>query len=94
MKLLVAATLLSVPAHSGRLNSHAASSGEFSALTMAMLKAPRLRNRRRLLTRSGLCPDCEKPKTAWPLTFSGACCRVTTDIGSDATGTPTCCMAR
>lgn len=54
MKLFVAATLLSVPASNGRLNSHAASSGESAALTIETLSAPRLRNRRRLLTRSGL----------------------------------------
>ncbi|MCY1179203.1 hypothetical protein D9M73_195880 [compost metagenome] len=94
MKLLVAATLLSVPAHSGRLNSQAASRGESSALTSEMLNAPRLRNRRRLLTRSGLCPDCEKANATWPLTFSGACCMVTTDIGNDATGMPSSCMVR
>ena len=59
MKLLVAATLRSLPAQSGTTNSLAASSGESSAFTRAMPRAPRSRRMRRLSTRSGLCPDCE-----------------------------------
>ena len=94
MKLLVAATLRSVPAQSGTTNSLAASSGESSAFTRAMPRAPRSRRMRRLSTRSGLCPDCEKAKTACPATRSGERFRVTTDMGSEATGKPACCMAR
>jgi len=33
-------------------------------------------------------PDCENAIASWSCTFSGACCSVATDIGSDATGTP------
>ena len=94
MKLLVAATLNSGPALRGSTYSHASSRGEPSALTMAMLNAPRSRSLRRLSTRSGLWPDCEKPIAGWLCTRIGESCSVTTDIGSEATGTPASCMAK
>jgi len=59
MKLLVAATLLSVPAWTGMVISASAASGEAVSLTKATTIAPCRCASSLAAMRSGLRPDCE-----------------------------------
>ena len=84
---LVAATLVSSPAHNGSVSSAISASGEPSAFTSATTKAPASRAARVVTRRSGLRPDCEiarkrQSARSWR--------RVTddTDGAADAVSTP------
>ena len=59
MQDLVAATLISGPAQSGRLTSHRPGSGDVSSLTMPTTSAPPRRAVSVRRSRSGLRPDWE-----------------------------------
>ena len=94
MKLLVAATLCSLPARSGIAHSAACASGESMSLTSAMVVAPPSRKYLIGSTTSGLWPDCEIEIASVSRVISGDLFKVTSDIGSDATTRPRRAMIR
>jgi len=88
MKLLVAATLCSLPARRGMANSAACASGDSISLTNATVVAPPSRKYLIGSTTSGLWPDCEMEMASVSRVISGDLFSVTSDIGSDATTRP------
>ena len=69
MNVLVAATLCSTPALSGRLWSQAPAIGESATLVSATVSAPPAPALFIISTMSGLLPDCEMPRHAAPSSF-------------------------
>ena len=69
-KVLVAATLFSVPERMSIAWSEPAASGEPAVLVMAMVSAPPSRAAFAIATMSGLLPDCEMAMLADCASFS------------------------
>jgi hypothetical protein len=69
---LVAATLISLPAWSGRKVSTSSASGESAVLTKATVRAPPCFAARIAERMSGLLPDCEIPIASMPVRSAAA----------------------
>ncbi len=88
MKLLVAATLCSLPACSGMVQAALCASGDSASFTSATVVAPPSRKYWIGSTTSGLWPDCEIEMARVSRVTSGDLYRVTSDIGSEVTRRP------